>query len=68
MSLPGRPYHLSGAEPSPAPPPVRAPRLGEHTLEILAELHEPSPLGEAARSTPSLRPLQGVRIVDFSWV
>jgi crotonobetainyl-CoA:carnitine CoA-transferase CaiB-like acyl-CoA transferase len=94
--LPGRPYHLSEVV---APPPARAPRLGEHTAQVLAELrkHPPLPLGEAARSagegdlpagetsartSPSpqpsprgrgslgspLRPLEGLRVVDFSWV
>ena len=106
--LPGRPYHLSEAEPVSMPPPARAPRLGEHTAEVwlawvplslsLWELIQPraarvrgtyhqgrSRLVRTPHPRPAkrrgrtlqwrvrpkncvLRPLEGVRVVDFSWV
>lgn len=50
----------------------RAPRLGEHTQEVLAE-QRPSPavkpVARPARLSPHGKPfaLQGVRILDFSW-
>jgi crotonobetainyl-CoA:carnitine CoA-transferase CaiB-like acyl-CoA transferase len=89
--LPGRPYHLDGAA---LPSPPRAPRLGEHTAQVLGALHhQPRPATTAAlRSirdsaetfTPrpsgmhpgppsavaasAVLPLEGARVVDFSWV
>ncbi len=52
----------------------RAPRLGEHTQEVLAELWpEPAPVRpvapahSVAHASP-LRALEGVRVVDFCWV
>jgi crotonobetainyl-CoA:carnitine CoA-transferase CaiB-like acyl-CoA transferase len=50
----------------------RAPRLGEHTDVVLAELDRatsraatgPSPRSDA----PGGRPLEGVRVLDFMWV
>jgi crotonobetainyl-CoA:carnitine CoA-transferase CaiB-like acyl-CoA transferase len=46
----------------------RAPRLGEHTDEILAELRQPRPAAapEPPARSPG-RPLEGVRILDFMW-
>jgi benzylsuccinate CoA-transferase BbsF subunit len=73
VSVPGRPYHLLPASTAPGPARLRrAPRLGEHTPEAL----EAGLVPRRVRSTsvnhsapsPSLRPLLGVRVVDFSWV
>jgi crotonobetainyl-CoA:carnitine CoA-transferase CaiB-like acyl-CoA transferase len=54
-------------------PPIRlgrAPRLGEHTEEVLAA----TGAGAAASATPAVstdaprrRPLEGVKVVDFTW-
>jgi crotonobetainyl-CoA:carnitine CoA-transferase CaiB-like acyl-CoA transferase len=73
VKMPGRPYHLAAPEAVPSSAPTRAPHLGEHTAEILSELEANS----HRRSTPgrervvagrTVRPLEGVRVVDFSWV
>jgi crotonobetainyl-CoA:carnitine CoA-transferase CaiB-like acyl-CoA transferase len=65
----GSPYRFSA---TPARVPRRAPRLGEHTAEVLAAL--------AARPAPGARPagpagavppgrlLEGVRVADFCWL
>ena len=58
----------------------RAPLLGEHTAEVLAELATPSPTPVATSSPPTHAtdggalsrwgapfPLDGVRILDFTW-
>lgn len=76
VAMPGRPYHLAvGLEPVPPPPATRAPRLGEHTHAVLAELDtartaspEPAAPPGGGLESPRLRPLAGVRVVDFSWV
>jgi crotonobetainyl-CoA:carnitine CoA-transferase CaiB-like acyl-CoA transferase len=72
LVLPGRPYHLAQAEPITPPPPARAPRLGEHTSQIRAALRpapsSPKSPGCRKASVSALRPLAGVRVVDFSWV
>jgi crotonobetainyl-CoA:carnitine CoA-transferase CaiB-like acyl-CoA transferase len=79
IAVPGRPYHWLTPSKSEAPPPatraVRPPRLGEHTLPILDALSaeaEPSraqasATGQAAADR-ALGPLEGVRVLDFSWV
>ncbi len=52
----------------------RAPRLGEHTSEILAELQTAPrkrlPLREKSeiRSADRALPLEGLKVADFSWV
>jgi crotonobetainyl-CoA:carnitine CoA-transferase CaiB-like acyl-CoA transferase len=74
LTLPGRPYHFAAPESVGLPVPTRAPRLGQHTAEILAELRvrlstpHPRPLPEGEGERRVLRPLAGVRVVDFSWV
>jgi crotonobetainyl-CoA:carnitine CoA-transferase CaiB-like acyl-CoA transferase len=53
-----------------AQPLRRAPRLGEHTAELLAAAPRPAPAGIAASqpgATPAL-PLAGIRVLDFTWV
>ena len=78
VALPGRPYHLFVASADSAGESVgvtashRAPRLGEHSASVLAELGEPRTSVQVAdtgtASQALLRPLEGVRVVDFSWV
>jgi crotonobetainyl-CoA:carnitine CoA-transferase CaiB-like acyl-CoA transferase len=52
----------------------RAPLLGEHTREVLAEVErDPAPAraqpaAPAARRASPLRALDGIRVVDFCWV
>ena len=47
----------------------RAPRLGEHSEEILAELAVPRPAGGGpGMDASSGRPLAGVRVLDLSYV
>jgi len=50
--------------------PRRAPRLGEHTAELLAEPRRPVPLSRGAVGVPSEEaplPLADVKILDFMW-
>jgi benzylsuccinate CoA-transferase BbsF subunit len=77
LVMPGRPYRLTGSDSVGVLPPTRAPRLGQDTADILAELGSAADLaGDGAQSPPSresdaqgaLRPLEGIRVVDFSWV
>ena len=42
-----------------------APRLGEHTAELLGEAHKPAPLPESPLSG---QPFEGLRVLDMSWV
>jgi crotonobetainyl-CoA:carnitine CoA-transferase CaiB-like acyl-CoA transferase len=71
ITVPGRPYHIADVTgPINLPLPARAPRLGEHNREVLDSL-QPRPPAHAA--TPAavngaLCPLEGVRVLDFSWV
>ncbi len=67
---PGTPYRMSET-----PWAVRrpAPRLGEHTEEVLAEIADEQPVpvpagasSNGARSTIPRKPLDGVRVVDFT--
>ena len=44
----------------------RAPRLGEHTAEVLAELRPPRLLRREAGAR--VRPLEGVKMLDLFWV
>jgi crotonobetainyl-CoA:carnitine CoA-transferase CaiB-like acyl-CoA transferase len=85
VTLPGRPYHVTGLDGVHVSALTRAPRLGQHTAEILAQLPaSATDAVELRRDTPQvgnvaaldlgtveervLRPLEGVRVVDFSWV
>lgn len=66
----GAPYRLSAT-----PWRIRRqpPLIGEHDEEIMAELDAPqprrpsSPQGSKAKETGPALPLEGVRILDFSW-
>ena len=62
--MPRIPYRLGDA----SDPPVRpAPRLGEHTGELRAELAAPGPSGPATTDPDARpRPLAGLRVVDFT--
>jgi crotonobetainyl-CoA:carnitine CoA-transferase CaiB-like acyl-CoA transferase len=62
----GTPYRFSA---TPARLPRRAPRLGEHTVEVLAELAGPraSSRGTAGTVEPG-RLLEGIRVADFCWL
>jgi crotonobetainyl-CoA:carnitine CoA-transferase CaiB-like acyl-CoA transferase len=73
--LPGRPYHLLSASTNDEPPPLqRAPRLGEHTARDLVACIGPRTVAAAANGNQgdpterTQRPLEGIRVVDFSWV
>ena len=50
----------------------RAPLLGEHTAEVLAERSRPARAADRAAAPPAARlvarPLAGMRVVDFTWV
>ncbi|HEY2592952.1 MAG TPA: CoA transferase, partial [Chloroflexota bacterium] len=72
IAVPGRPYHLLPPSTSePAEPAARPPRLGEHTAQVL-DTHDdgPSPAQVAATNQTAAKntPLNGVRVLDFSWV
>jgi crotonobetainyl-CoA:carnitine CoA-transferase CaiB-like acyl-CoA transferase len=72
LTYPG--YHFQLRRPDePMPPRRRAPLLGEHTDEVLAEAREraaaPPPASPAEPARPRSRlPLEGVRILDFTVV
>ena len=63
----GAPYRLSETPWSVRRP---APRLGEHTDEVLRDLKTPIPAGAATQERPGAasitKPLEGVRIADFT--
>ncbi|MDA1002403.1 MAG: CoA transferase [Chloroflexi bacterium] len=72
MKVPGAPYQLSG---TPWELTRKAPRLGEHTREVLDELVSEAPpatgrtLAPMANSDePPAAPLEGVRVVDLGQV
>jgi crotonobetainyl-CoA:carnitine CoA-transferase CaiB-like acyl-CoA transferase len=44
-----------------------APRLGEHTEEVCAELAKAAPVAGPSASPPTGLPLEGVKILDFMW-
>jgi len=46
----------------------RAPRVGEHTEEVLAEMGVGAGLAPARQGSRQAAPLQDVRILDFTWV
>lgn len=62
-SLPRLPFSLDGRFETPR----RAPLLGEHTAEVMAEIAAapPRPSGSAS---PRRRPLEGVRVLDLTQV
>ena len=45
-----------------------APMLGEHTDEVLAEIHPAATLNRANAATPNLPPLSGLKMLDLMWV
>ena len=52
-------------------PPRPAPKLGEHTAEVIAEVQRGRASRQAAPSASDFdpaRPLAGLRVLDFSWV
>jgi crotonobetainyl-CoA:carnitine CoA-transferase CaiB-like acyl-CoA transferase len=65
---PGVPFRMSA---TPLDPGARAPRLGEHTEVVRAELADASraPGGRIVEREPGRRRhvLEGLRVVDFSW-
>jgi len=68
VEYPGRPFIMSV---TPRPPARRAPLLGEHTAEVLAEAKAPLPSRDsrdAAPAGPHRLPLEGVRVVDVTVV
>ena len=65
LVLPGVPYDLSGTE---RPRPRPAPRLGQHNGEAFTPQVEASTLQHEGLPADAVRPLRGVRVVDFSWV
>lgn len=71
LTYPG--YHFQLRTDEPMPPRQRAPLLGEHTDEVLAEVASrapaprPADTREPARAR-ARRPLEGVRVLDFTVV
>src|SRR3984957_2399352 len=66
----GPPYRFSA---TPARMPRRAPRLGEHTAEVMAELagRAPRPVPAGTAETGPAAPgalLEGIRVADFCWL
>ena len=67
MKQPGAPVRLRG---TPGPAPVRAPKLGEHTVSALAEVTLSLSKDAASRPAPAggeniLSALEGVRVLDL---
>lgn len=69
LVYPGAPFQFSRTPWRPVRP---APRIGEHTVEVLEEWRRPRPQepeGEPRESAGSPRaPLEGIRVADFCWV
>ena len=68
LTVPGPPYRLSGGGWA-----IRrdAPKLGEHQDEVRAECQALSAgtiPPTQAETTPAARPLEGIRVLDLSWV
>ena len=60
VEVPGAPFKTSGeGRSAPAP----APRLGEHQERV-----HPQPIRRPPPQGPAGRPLEGIRVADFSWV
>jgi crotonobetainyl-CoA:carnitine CoA-transferase CaiB-like acyl-CoA transferase len=68
--LPGLEFPAVLAQLSRTPTAVRrrAPRLGEHTEEVLAERREPKATPAPARNGKPAAPLAGLRVLDLSYV
>ena len=71
LTYPGAPYVFSA---TPWRLRQRPPRLGEHTAAVLAAAADcasgppPRRLGAARAPAPGMRPLDGIRVIDFTWV
>jgi len=65
VKAPGAFAKLTGKAPSLS---RRAPRLGAHTEEILAELERSPRQRTALAAEPAPLPFTGLRVADFSWV
>ena len=62
MKQPGSPVRLRG---TPGPVPVRAPKLGEHTLTALSEVRAAAPRANLPGGESILSALEGVRVLDL---
>ena len=62
MKQPGAPVRLRG---TPGPAPVRAPKLGEHTVSALSEIRVDGPRQAPPVRESVMSALQGVRVLDL---
>ena len=62
MKQPGAPVRLRG---TPGPVPVRAPKLGEHTVSALSEIRVDGPRQAPPVRESVMSALQGVRVLDL---
>ena len=46
----------------------RAPKLGEHTAEVLSAVAAPTPVPQRTPRAVGARPLDGLNVLDFMWV
>ena len=65
LRYPGAPWQLLG---TPATLRRPAPRLGEHTSEVMGDLEAPAPrVHGITEHIEGARPLDGVRVLDLAW-